>query len=65
MRALGLVGLLLALLIVGLLVKKQMGGAGAADAPAPVAAPAQQVQQFKRSLDKAMQRPPMPDDGNQ
>ena len=69
MRALGLVGMLAALLVVGLLVKKQLG----VDAPAPgVAAtpgaaatsnPRQAQEQFKQSLDAAMQAPrAMPDE---
>lgn len=75
MRALGLVGLLLALLIVGLLVKKQLSGVAAPVLPAGPAAtgnaPAggdaraqsQQIQQqIKQSLDAAMQPRPMPDD---
>ena len=71
LRALGLVGALLALVIVGLLVKKQLGSgiaiAPALPAGAEVSAPAQnprQVQeQFKQSLDAAMQQPrAMPDD---
>ena len=68
MRALGLIGLVLALAIVGLLVKKQLGSACAPARP-PAAgsrAPAQSQQiqqQFKQSLDAAMQQPrPMPDD---
>lgn len=73
MRTLGLVGLLLALLIVGLLVKKQLNGVAAPVLPAgPAAAgkaPAgdaraqsQQIQQqIKQSLDAAMQPRPMPD----
>lgn len=73
MRALGLVGLLLALLIVGLLVKKQLNGVAAPVLPAgPTAtgsAPAgdaraqsqQMQQQIKQSLDAAMQPRPMPD----
>ena len=72
LRALGFVGALLALVIVGLLVKKQLGSGIAVSAPAlpagtEAAAPAQnprQVQeQFKQSLDAAMQQPrAMPDD---
>ncbi len=70
MRALGLIGLVLALAIVGVLVKRQMGSM-AGTPPAAGARPqlsqpeqARQVQQqFKQSLDEAMQRPrPMPDD---
>lgn len=63
MRGLGLIGLVIALAIVGLLVKKQMGGVTSAS-PANPAAQSQQIQQqFKQSLDAAMQQPrPMPDD---
>jgi hypothetical protein len=69
MRALGWVGLVLALAIVGLLVKKQLGGVVATSA-GPVGqatdprAQSQQIQQqFKQSLDAAVQQPrPMPDD---
>ena len=67
MRAFGLVGLVLALAIVGLLVKKQLGSAvgpslpaasGAASAPAaPASNPRQVQEQFKQSLDAAMQQP--------
>jgi type IV secretory pathway TrbF-like protein len=74
MRAVGLIGLVLALAIVGLLVKKQMSSIAApalSSAPASGSAPtgdaraqSQQIQQqFKQSLDAAMQqRPPVPDD---
>ncbi|HSV60739.1 MAG TPA: hypothetical protein VLJ19_17715 [Variovorax sp.] len=69
MRALGLVGMLAALLIVGLLVKKQLGAAapapGAAATPAAAATsnPRQTQEQFKQSLDAAMQAPrAMPDE---
>lgn len=73
----GLVSLLLALAIVGVLVKKQMRGvSGPADTPpagvvihstTPGATPQQQSQQiqqqFKQSLDEAMQQTrPMSDD---
>lgn len=74
-RALGLIGLLLALAIVGLLVKKQMGsmaapalpaisdGGATIAAPAPASNPKQVQEQFKQSLDAAMQQQrPMPDD---
>jgi uncharacterized membrane protein len=65
----GLVGLLLVLVIVGLLVRKQMVPAKTA-APGlviPAGTPAQQSQQtqqqFKQSLDAAMQQArPVPDD---
>ena len=69
MRALGLIGLVLALAIVGALVKRQMGstvGASAADARPQLSQPeqARQVQQqFKQSLDEAMQQArPIPED---
>ncbi|VTU29147.1 hypothetical protein H6CHR_03135 [Variovorax sp. PBL-H6] len=70
MRALGLIGLVLALAVVGVLVKRQMGSmAGAppaADARPQLTQPEQALQvqqQFKQSLDAAMQQPrPMPDD---
>jgi hypothetical protein len=69
MRGLGLIGLVLALAIVGLLARKQLGGGGApvvsgAPATGDVRAQSQQIQQqFKQSLDQAMQkRPPVPDD---
>jgi hypothetical protein len=73
-RALGLVGLLLALVIVGLLVKKQLGGtasparpaSSSADsavvAPAPASDPRQVQEQFKQSLDAAMQPRALPDE---
>jgi hypothetical protein len=69
MRALGLVGMLVALLIVGLLVKKQLGvgvpasGAAASPAAAVSSNPRQAQEQFKQSLDAAMQAPrALPDD---
>lgn len=75
MRVIGLIGLVLALAIVGLLVKKQMSSIAApalSSAPAPggsapagdARAQSQQIQQqFKQSLDAAMQqRRPVPDD---
>ena len=74
-RVLGLVSLVLALVIVGLLVKKQLGGmanpalptASGADAavaaPAPASSNPRQVQeQFKQSLDAAMQPRALPDE---
>ena len=76
MRAgVGILGLLLALLVVGLLAKKQLGGvAGTGMAPAtqagvsvPVGTPQQQSQQLqdqvKKSVEEAMQqkRPESPD----
>ncbi|WP_077003277.1 hypothetical protein [Variovorax sp. KK3] len=69
MRVLGLLGVVLALVIVGLLVKKQLGMVAAPAAPAvapgqPAAAqPRQAEQQFKQALDAAMQQPrPVPDE---
>ena len=71
MRVMGLLGLVLALVIVGLLVKKQMAAtraplpslAPAASAPATVRAQSQQVQQqVKEAMDAAMQQRAMPDD---
>lgn len=74
MRVVGLIGLVLALLVVGVLAKKQMGSAVApvlpsgaqttTEAPAgDVRAQSRQIQeQFKQSLDAAQQRRPVPDD---
>ncbi|MDM0017077.1 hypothetical protein [Variovorax saccharolyticus] len=74
MRVFGLIGLLLALVIVGLLVKKQLTGVAAPVLPAGTSAagsaPAgdaraqsQQIQQqIKPSLDAAVQARPLPDD---
>ena len=74
MRAIGLIGLVLALLVVGVLAKKQMSPAVApvlppgvqATAPAPAGdarTQSRQIQeQIKQSLDAAQQRRPMPDD---
>lgn len=70
-RAFGLIGLVLALVIVGLLVKKQLTSTvapvvsvpGATAAPAPVSDPRQVQEQFKQSLDAAMHQPrAMPDE---
>ena len=71
-RAFGLIGLVLALAIVGLLVKRQLTGpvapavsvSGAPAAPpASVSNPRQVQDQFKQSLDAAMQQQrPMPDE---
>lgn len=69
MRTLGLIGLVLALVIVGFTMKKQL----ATVAPAPAIAPAAgdgsapnvraQSQQIKQQLDATMSQPrPMPDD---
>ncbi|RZI97629.1 MAG: hypothetical protein EOP78_00305 [Variovorax sp.] len=74
MRIFGLVGLLLALVIVGLLVKKQFTTLAAPSlppVPGATAAPggtakdqSQQIQQqYKQAIDAAMQQPrKMPDD---
>ena len=74
MRLFGWVGLLLALVIVGLLVKKQLAGVAApvlpVGTPAAAGAPAgdtraqshQIQQQIKQSLDAAVQARPLPDD---
>ncbi|GAA4339190.1 hypothetical protein GCM10023165_18360 [Variovorax defluvii] len=63
MRALGLLGVLLALVIVGVLVKKQLGGTAAAPGQPAASQPRQVEQQFKQALDAAMQQPrPIPDD---
>ncbi|MDM0041093.1 hypothetical protein QTH89_02930 [Variovorax sp. J22G21] len=69
MRSLGLIGLVLALLIVGVLVKKQMNSvvpaaAPQSGAPAPTArAQSQQIQQqVREQVDAAMQARPLPDD---
>ena len=74
MRAVGLIGVILALLIVGVLAKKQLGSAVAPVLP-PAAQSAQgapagdvrtqsrQIQeQFKQSLEAAQQPRSMPDD---
>ena len=72
MRAIfGMLSLLVAVLIVGVLVKKQLGtGAGPSAAPvtssgvtAPSGTPQQQVQQVKQAVEGAMQQPRvMPDE---
>ena len=71
MRMLGLVGLVIALLVVGLLVKKQTGslvapasapGAASGTAPSTPAQGRQLQQDIQKSLDAAMQPRPMPDD---
>ena len=72
MRSVGLIGLVLALVIVGVLVKRQLGsvaGTPASDVRAPSSQPDQTLQpqevqqQFKQSLDAAMQQArPVPDD---
>jgi hypothetical protein len=70
MRVIGLIGLVLALAIVGLLFKKQMSSIAP---PALSSAPAQSEQihqsrqiqqQFKQSLDAAMQQRPSASDDN-
>lgn len=66
MRIFGLIGLVFALVLVGVLVKRQIGGIAAAHGPAGDGrrAQSQQIQeQVKQSLDAAMQqRRAMPDD---
>ena len=74
MRMFGLVGLLIALVVVGLLARKQLGGVAAPVLPAGTAATgsaaagdakaqSQQIQQqIKQSLDAAMQARPLPDE---
>ncbi|VTU28704.1 hypothetical protein [Variovorax sp. PBL-E5] len=74
MRAVALIGLVLALVIVGLLAKRQLstiaapvapaGQAAAGAQPGDVRAQSQQIQQqFKKSLDAAMQQSQrVPDD---
>ena len=71
MRMFGWIGLVLALLVVGLLAKKQMsaqtvavpGALPAGAASSSVRAQGAQVQQdFQRQLDQAMQRPNTPSD---
>ena len=65
MRVLGLVGLVIALLVVGLLAKKQTGSVVApasANAPSTPAQGRQLQQDIQKSLDAAMQPRPMPDD---
>ena len=62
----GLIGLVLALLVVGVLVKKQFGSvaAPAASAPGGELQQGRQLQQdIQKSLDAALQQPrPMPDE---
>ena len=64
-----IVGLVVVLAIVGVLAKKQLGAGGApqaadgAGAAAPAGTPQQQVQQFQKAAESAMQQPrPMPDE---
>jgi len=64
-----IVGLVLVLAIVGVLAKKQLGTgvappvAGGAGISAPAGTPQQQVQQFQKAAEAAMQQArPMPDD---
>ena len=70
-RIFGLAGLVVALAVVGLLVKKQLtntavpavSAQGAGTLTAPASNPRQVQEQFKQSLDAAMQAPrPMPDE---
>ena len=72
LRIFGLIGLVLALVIVGMIASKELRKlpasaqvpTGAASAPATVRAQSQQIQQqFKQQLDSAMQAPrQLPDD---
>ena len=58
-----LLGLLAVVLVIGLLVKKQLAPAPANPGEAPKLTPQQTQQQFKQTLDAAMQTPrPEPDD---
>ena len=62
-----IVGMVVVLGIVGVLAKKQLTSGvaphGAETAGAPTGTPKQQMQQFQKSLDAAMQQPrPMPDE---
>jgi type II secretory pathway pseudopilin PulG len=68
MRAIfGVVGLLVVVVIVGMLAKKQLAGvapraANGTEAAAPAATPQQQVKQFEQAVQGAMQQArPMPD----
>ena len=70
MRMLGLLGMVMALVVVGLLAVKQLRptaapttspGAGAAS---DAGSPSRQVQQYKQSLDAAMQQRPRESDDN-
>ncbi|MBO9514309.1 MAG: hypothetical protein J7549_09345 [Variovorax sp.] len=64
MRAIGIIGLLLALAVVGVLAKRQLAAVPAASAPAGDAREqSRQIeQQIKQSLEAAQQQRPMPDD---
>ena len=69
MRAIFTVGgLLVVLAIVGVLAKQQLGAgvapqAGVAGGNTPAATPQQQVQQFQKAAEAALQQPrPLPDD---
>lgn len=65
MRMLGLAGLVIALLVVGLLAKKQTGSVVApasVNAPSTPAQGRQLQQDIQKSLDAAMQPRPLPDD---
>jgi Na+-transporting methylmalonyl-CoA/oxaloacetate decarboxylase gamma subunit len=68
-----MLSLLIAVAVIGILVKKQLGGVSAAAAPAASASPPgmpamtgtpqQQVQQFRQAAESAVQQArPMPDD---
>ncbi len=59
---LGVLSLLAAVAIVGVLAKKQLGAA-AAPSPGPQAAPQQQVRQVQQAVQESLQQArPMPDD---
>ncbi len=64
MRAIGIIGLLLALAVVGVLAKEQLAAVPAASAPAGDAREqSRQIeQQIKQSLEAAQKQRPMPDD---
>lgn len=72
MRIFGILSLLVALAVVGLVAKKQLGSTSRAPAAASVpggptidttAAPKQQVDQFKQAVESAVQQPrPVPDE---
>ncbi|NPC54173.1 hypothetical protein [Caenimonas soli] len=71
---LGVLSLLFVVAVIGVLAKKQLGGAAIVAAPAtsaapagtmapPTGTPAQQVQQFKQAVESTMhQARPMPDE---
>ncbi len=78
MRILGLIGLVLALLVVGVLVKKQIGAAATPAVPALSASASDKAQpaatvrdqssqvqrQYQQALDAAVQQRAMPDEAN-